>query len=101
MRLVTFRTGGRTRLGVLRPDGSHIVEVSEPGDMLALIDAGAHGLDKVREAAARSGGHEHRVGEGELLPPPPPPRGKGIAIGPEYEKHAGQAAGMGRRQPTA
>ncbi len=101
MRLVTFRTGGRTRLGVLRPDGSHIVEVSEPGDMLALIDAGARGLDKVREAAAKGGGHEHRVDEVELLPPLPQPRGNVIAIGRNYEKHAAETAGIDGREPSA
>ncbi len=101
MRLVTFRTGGRTRLGVLRSDGVHIAEVSEPGDMLALIDAGARGLDRVREAAAKSGGPEHRVDEVELLPPLPQPRGNVIAIGRNYEKHAAETAGIEGREPGA
>jgi 2-keto-4-pentenoate hydratase/2-oxohepta-3-ene-1,7-dioic acid hydratase in catechol pathway len=101
MRLVTFRTGGRTRLGVLRSDGSHIAEVSEPGDMLALIDAGARGLDNVREAAAKGSGPEHRVDEVELLPPLPQPRGNVIAIGRNYEKHAAETAGIDGREPSA
>ncbi len=101
MRLVTFRTGGGTRLGVLRSDGSHIAEVSEPGDMLALIDAGARGLDKVREAAAKGGGREHRIDEVELLPPLPQPRGNVIAIGRNYEKHAAETAGIDGREPSA
>ncbi len=100
MRLVTFRSGGRTRLGVLRSDGSHIAEVSEPGDMLALIDAGARGLDKVREAAARGGGPEHGVDEVELLPPLPQPRGNVIAIGRNYEKHAAETARIEGREPS-
>jgi 2-keto-4-pentenoate hydratase/2-oxohepta-3-ene-1,7-dioic acid hydratase in catechol pathway len=100
MRLVTFRSGGRTRLGVLRPDGSHIAEVSEPGDMLALIDAGPHGLDKVREATAKGGGHEHRVDEIELLPPLPQPRGNVIAIGRNYEKHAAETSRIEGREPS-
>ena len=100
MRLVTFRSGGRTRLGVLRSDGSRIVEVSEPGDMLALIDAGPRGLDKVREAAAKGGGHEHRVDEVELLPPLPQPRGNVIAIGRNYEKHAAETARIEGREPS-
>jgi 2-keto-4-pentenoate hydratase/2-oxohepta-3-ene-1,7-dioic acid hydratase in catechol pathway len=100
MRLVTFSYGGRTLLGVLRSDGSHIVEVSEPGDMLALIDAGTRGLDKVREAAAKSGGHEHRVDEVELLPPLPQPRGNVIAIGRNYEKHAAETARIEGREPS-
>ncbi len=100
MRLVTFRSGGRTRLGVLRSDGSHIAEVSEPGDMLGLIDAGARGLDKVREAAARVGGPEHGVDEVELLPPLPQPRGNVIAIGRNYEKHAAETARIEGREPS-
>src|SRR5690242_10897339 len=100
MRLVTFSYGGRTRLGVLRPDGSHIAEVSDPVDMLALIDAGARGLDKVREAEARSGGNEHRVDEVELLPPLPQPRGNVIAIGRNYEKHAAETAHVEGREPS-
>jgi len=100
MRLVTFRSGGRTRLGVLRSDGSHIAEVSEPGDMLALIDAGARGLDKVREAAAKGGGPEHGVDEVELLPPLPQPRGNVIAIGRNYEKHAAETARIEGREPS-
>ncbi len=100
MRLVTFRSGGRTRLGVLRSDGSHIAEVSEPRDMLALIDAGAPGLDKVREAAAKGGGHEHRVDEVDLLPPLPQPRGNVIAIGRNYEKHAAETARIEGREPS-
>jgi 2-keto-4-pentenoate hydratase/2-oxohepta-3-ene-1,7-dioic acid hydratase in catechol pathway len=100
MRLVTFRSGGGTRLGVLRSDGSHITEVSEPGGMLALIDAGARGLDKVREVAAKGGGHEHRLDEVELLPPLPQPRGNVIAIGRNYEKHASETAQIEGREPS-
>jgi len=100
MRLVTFRSGGRTRLGVLRSDGSHIAEVSEPGDMLALIDAGARGLDMVREVAAKGGGHEHRLDEVDLLPPLPQPRGNVIAIGRNYEKHASETARIEGREPS-
>jgi 2-keto-4-pentenoate hydratase/2-oxohepta-3-ene-1,7-dioic acid hydratase in catechol pathway len=88
------------RLGVLRSDGSHIAEVSEPGDMLALIDAGARGLDRVREAAAKGGGHEYRIDEVELLPPLPQPRGNVIAIGRNYEKHAAETARIEGREPS-
>ena len=42
MRLVTFRTDGGPRLGVLR-NGDEVVEVDEPRDMLTLIDAGEDG----------------------------------------------------------
>ena len=99
MKLVTFRANGNSRLGVLRSDGSHVVEIADPVDMLALIDAGERGLDKVREAAAKSGGREHSLDEVELLPPLPQPRGNIIAIGRNYEKHAAETAAEGR-QPS-
>ena len=99
MRLVTFSYGGRTRLGVLRSDGLHIAELSEPGDMLALIDAGERGLDRVREAAAKGGGREHAIEDVELLPPLPQPRGNVIAIGRNYEKHAAETAHIEGREP--
>ena len=43
MRLVTFRVDGGSRLGVVRDD-DEVVELSEPADMLSLIDAGDGGL---------------------------------------------------------
>jgi len=100
MRLVTFRSSGRTRLGVLQSDGAHIAELSEPGDMLALIDAGERGLERVREAAGKGGGHEHAIDEVELLPPLPQPRGNVIAIGRNYEKHAAETARIEGREPS-
>src|SRR5229473_3396129 len=68
--------------------------------MLALIDAGARGRDKVREVAARGGGPEHGVDEVELLPPLPQPRGNVIAIGRNYEKHAAETARIEGREPS-
>ena len=100
MRLVTFRSSGRTRLGVLQSDGAHIAELSEPGDMLALIDAGERGLERVREAAGKGGGHAHAIDEVELLPPLPQPRGNVIAIGRNYEKHAAETARIEGREPS-
>lgn len=100
MRLVTFRSGGNSRLGVLGPDGSHVVEIADPVDMLALIDAGERGLEKVRETAARSGGRGHALDAVELLPPLPQPRGNIIAIGRNYEKHAAETARAENREPS-
>lgn len=100
MRLVTFRSNGGTRLGVVRPDGSYIVEIAEPGDMLALIDAGEQGLEEVRRAAAKGGGFEHAIDDVELLPPLPRPRGNVIAIGRNYEKHAAETARLEGREPS-
>jgi len=100
MKLVTFRSNGRTRLGVVRPDGSTLVEIPEPGDMLALIDAGDAGLESVREAAGNSGSREHAIDAVELLPPLPQPRGNVIAIGRNYEKHAAETARLEGREPS-
>jgi 2-keto-4-pentenoate hydratase/2-oxohepta-3-ene-1,7-dioic acid hydratase in catechol pathway len=100
MRLVTFRSDGRTRLGVVRPGGSTLVEIAEPADMLALIDAGDRGLEMVREAAQKSGGRELAIDAVELLPPLPQPRGNVIAIGRNYEKHAAETAGLAGGEPS-
>src|ERR1051326_6852541 len=100
MKLVTYRSNGRTGLGVVRPDGSTLVEIPEPSDMLALIDAGDQGLDRVREAAQKGGGRELAIDAVELLPPLPQPRGNVIAIGRNYEKHAAETAGMAGGEPS-
>jgi len=100
MRLVTFRSGGGARLGVVGRDGAHVVEVGDPADMLALIDAGDRGLEAVREAMSRGSGREHALEKVELLPPLPLPRGNVIAIGRNYEKHAAETAGLEGRQPS-
>lgn len=100
MRLVTFRSGDSSRLGVIGPDGAHVIEIADPVDMLALIDAGQRGLDKAREAAAKSGGRQHALDQVELLPPLPQPRGNIIAIGRNYEKHAAETARAENREPS-
>jgi 2-keto-4-pentenoate hydratase/2-oxohepta-3-ene-1,7-dioic acid hydratase in catechol pathway len=100
MRLVTFRTQGGDRLGVLDQSGKHVLEISEPASMLNLIDQGERGLDRVREAAARSGGRQHALEGVELLAPLPQPRGNVIAIGRNYEKHAAETARAEAREPS-
>jgi 2-keto-4-pentenoate hydratase/2-oxohepta-3-ene-1,7-dioic acid hydratase in catechol pathway len=99
MRLVTFRAGGGARLGVLRDD-DEVVEVTDPTSMLALIDAGGAGLERVRAAAASSRAKAHRLDDLELLPPIPEPRGNVIAIGRNYEKHAAETARLEGREPS-
>jgi len=91
MRLVTFRENGGARLGVLRGD-NEVVEVTDPGSMIELIDTGAEGLDKVRAAAASSRSKAHRLENLELLAPLPEPRGNIIAMGRNYQKHAEESA---------
>jgi 2-keto-4-pentenoate hydratase/2-oxohepta-3-ene-1,7-dioic acid hydratase in catechol pathway len=91
MRLVTFRTNGGGRLGVLR-DGDQVVELDQPHDMLALIDAGQDGLSRARTAAEGARGRVHRLADLELLAPIPQPRGNVIAIGRNYAAHAQETA---------
>ena len=91
MRLVTFRTNGGGRLGVIR-DGDQVVELDQPHDMLALIDAGKDGLARARSAAEAARGHVHRLADLELLAPIPQPRGNVIAIGRNYAAHAQETA---------
>jgi 2-keto-4-pentenoate hydratase/2-oxohepta-3-ene-1,7-dioic acid hydratase in catechol pathway len=91
MRLVTFRADGESRLGVLR-DEDELVEVSQPGDMLSLIDAGEQGLAAARAALSSSKARAHRMADVDLLAPLPEPRGNVIAIGRNYQKHAEESA---------
>ena len=99
MRLVTFRTNGDARLGVVR-NGDEVVEVDDPRDMLSLIDAGEDGLRKVEQALSSSRSKTHRLDSVHLLPPLPEPRGNVIALGRNYEKHAAETARAEGREPA-
>src|SRR5450755_661401 len=102
-----FRHGDGRRLGVVRegaPD--EIVDVAEltgasgsgpvPRDILAVVDSGAQGLDRLRElvssAAASSASALRKIADLTLLPPFDPPRGNVLAIGRNYQKHAEEGA---------
>lgn len=107
MKLVMFRHGDGRRLGVVRegaPD--EVVDVAElagssgsesvPRDILAVVDSGAQGLDRLRElvssAAATQGSAVRRLADLAVLPPLDPPRGNVLAIGRNYQKHAEEGA---------
>ena len=99
MRLITFRVDGTSRLGALREgQQDEVVELSEPADMLSLIDAGERGLEMARAAASR--GRVHRLSDVELLAPLPNPRGNVIAMGRNYQKHAVETAVLEGREPS-
>jgi 2-keto-4-pentenoate hydratase/2-oxohepta-3-ene-1,7-dioic acid hydratase in catechol pathway len=98
MKLVTFRSDDGPRLGVLRND-DEVVEIDEPGSMLALIDAGGEGLTRVRTVMASSRAKVHRLDHATLLPPLPDPRGNVIAIGRNYQAHATETAGGAEPSP--
>lgn len=99
MRLVTFRTNGGARVGVVR-NGDEVVEMDEPADMLSLIDAGEAGLRKAEQSLTSSRSTAHRLDSVQLLPPLPEPRGNVIAIGRNYEKHAAETARAEGREPS-
>ena len=107
MKLLMFRNGTGRRLGVVR-DGApeEVLDVAElssgsgseaaPKDILAVVDSGAEGLERLRElvssgTAARASA-VHRLAELTLLPPLDPPRGNVLAIGRNYQKHAEEGA---------
>jgi 2-keto-4-pentenoate hydratase/2-oxohepta-3-ene-1,7-dioic acid hydratase in catechol pathway len=101
MRLLTFRSNGAMHIGAIREGGgTHVVEISEAGDMLSLIEAGEPGLDRVRETVEKERGPQHELGELSLVAPLPNPRGNVIAIGRNYEKHAAETAHLEGREPS-
>jgi len=85
LRLASFRTEGRERLGLGIADGTLVdvadaIEASEgenappaPQDMLGLIQAGAEALERLRRAerACESGARVRRFGETEVTWRPP------------------------------
>jgi 2-keto-4-pentenoate hydratase/2-oxohepta-3-ene-1,7-dioic acid hydratase in catechol pathway len=99
VRLITFRADGHARVAVMRDD-VELVEIDEPGDMLALIESGAEGLAAARSALSSSRAKAHRLGAVELLSPIPLPRGNVIAIGRNYQKHAAETAAVEGREPS-
>ncbi|HYM97209.1 MAG TPA: fumarylacetoacetate hydrolase family protein [Candidatus Sulfotelmatobacter sp.] len=97
MRLLMFRAGRERRLGALRADhDDEVIELSEPADMLALIDAGPEGLAAVRSAISSGRGKVHRLADLDLLAPLDNPRGNVIAMGRNYQKHAEETAEKGK-----
>jgi 2-keto-4-pentenoate hydratase/2-oxohepta-3-ene-1,7-dioic acid hydratase in catechol pathway len=100
MKLVMFKADGGRRLGALRPGSEdEVVELSEPADMRALIDAGDEGLGHVRAALSSSRSKSRRLADLELLAPLDPPRGNVIAMGRNYQKHAEETAKGGQVSP--
>ena len=80
-----------------------MVELDEPADMLALIDAGEAGLARARFALASKQAKTRKLDSVRLLAPLPQPRGNVIAIGRNYQAHAeesARAAGRAVDPPT-
>jgi 2-keto-4-pentenoate hydratase/2-oxohepta-3-ene-1,7-dioic acid hydratase in catechol pathway len=108
MKVLMFKEGNERHLGVIR-DGSseEVVDVSQlakgngssgaPSDVLALIESGEEGLQRLRElvASVRGSGNTsvvRKLNELRILAPLNPPTGNMLAIGRNYEKHAAESA---------
>ena len=106
MKVLMFREGNERRLGVIRDGSSEdVIDVSQlakgngssgaPSDVMALIESGSTGLQRLRELAASvkgSGAGVRKLKDLTLLSPLDPPTGNMLAIGRNYEKHAAESA---------
>jgi 2-keto-4-pentenoate hydratase/2-oxohepta-3-ene-1,7-dioic acid hydratase in catechol pathway len=95
MRLISFRTDGQPRLGVVSGDRAFAASDLVPGGprtMDELLGGGAEALAQLRSAAgaAESERHGRPISELHLLAPVPRP-GKVIAIGRNYPAHAAES----------
>ncbi len=108
MKVLMFRDGSERRLGLVR-DGSseEVIDMSQlakgngssaaPSDVLALIESGPSGLQRLRELVSSVKGSGatavvRKLKALTLLPPLDPPTGNMLAIGRNYEKHAAESA---------
>jgi 2-keto-4-pentenoate hydratase/2-oxohepta-3-ene-1,7-dioic acid hydratase in catechol pathway len=95
MRLVSYRSGGRVRLGG-RAGGAVVdlasVDPSLPTDIVTLLEGGDAALDAARAALERGAGsaEHHAPPELELLPVVPRPP-KFICVARNYAEHAAEA----------
>ncbi len=100
MKLLMYRHDGGPRLGALRPGHEdEVVDLGEVApDVLAVIDAGAPGLEQARKVASVAG-RRLPLKDVTLLPPIDAPRGNIIAMGRNYQKHAEETAEHGDIKP--
>ncbi|CAM2196092.1 fumarylacetoacetate hydrolase family protein [Paraburkholderia sp. A1RI_3L] len=95
MKLVTFRSGDTTRLGVL--DGEHVVDLNKadarvPADLRAALKAGVD-LNAAAQRAIASGEHRAPYASLELAPVVPEP-GKIVCLGHNYYDHAKEGGNL-------
>lgn len=91
MKLVRFARDGAAAVGVVEKDA--ITPITAYPTMLALIEAGADGLERVRVEVA-TGGRTVPLADAKLLAPIERP-GKYLAIGMNYAKHVAEADKLG------
>ena len=108
MKVLMFHEGNERRLGVVRDGASEeVVDVSQlakgngssgaPADVIALIESGHDGLQRLRELVSSVKGSGstavvRKLKDLTVLPPLDPPTGNMLAIGRNYEKHAAESA---------
>ncbi|WP_017774899.1 fumarylacetoacetate hydrolase family protein [Paraburkholderia kururiensis] len=95
MKLVTFRSGDTTRLGVL--DGEHVVDLNKadarvPADLRAALKAGVD-LNAAAQRAIASGEHRAPYASLDLAPVVPEP-GKIVCLGHNYYDHAKEGGNL-------
>jgi len=96
MKLVTFESGGRRRIGLLTAEGEIVdlsADASLPPDMLSLIAGWANASDRVRRVAVDA----PRLSRADVVlkaPLPRPPRNI-FCVGKNYHEHAKEFAGSG------
>src|SRR3990172_7148799 len=100
MKIANFSHQGVARLGVV--DGDSVVDLKLaapdlPGDLVALINMGNAGFDKVRAAVKAAKPEHRRALSGLALRPPIPRPGKIICLGLNYAEHAAEG---GHQKPT-
>lgn len=100
MKLVTFRSGGTNRLGVV--DQDRVIDINQlvpsvPADLRAALLAGIDLGAAASEAVAKAGpGDSHALAEVAFAPLIPEP-GKTICLGLNYFDHAAES---GREKPV-
>lgn len=99
MKLATFTEAGRTRLGVV--EGDEIIDLADasgvPTDMIALLEAGAEGLQAARSAMQRSRSR-FPLASVRLEAPVLRPR-KFLGLGGSYRSHLEEVAHLGMQPP--
>lgn len=95
MKLVTFRSGDTTRLGVL--DGEHVVDINKadarvPADLRAALKAGVD-LNAAAQRAIASGEHRAPYASLDLAPVVPEP-GKIVCLGHNFYDHAKEGGNL-------
>ncbi len=93
MRLISYRSGGQTRLGA-RADGAVIdlnaVDPAVPTDIVALLEGGEAAMAAARAALGAATAEHHAPDDLELLPVVPRPP-KIICVARNYAEHAAEA----------